>query len=68
MSVIDVMAFRDRQRIDSYVHAFWDAPQIFFGTLSANHYWGPYLTAILLARLIAFGFLMSIIIKRFNRR
>jgi hypothetical protein len=68
MAVIDVMAFGDGQRIDSYIHAFWDAPQIFFGTLSPSYYWKSYLTAILLARLIAFGFLMSIIIKRFNRR
>jgi uncharacterized protein YjbI with pentapeptide repeats len=68
MSLIDVLAFRDRQRLDSYIQALTDAPQVFLGTLSPSHYGGPYLTAILLARLIAFGFLMSIIIKRFNRR
>jgi hypothetical protein len=68
MSLIDVMAFRDPQRLDSYVHAFSDAPQTFLGTLSPSHYRSPYLTAILLARLVAFGFFMSIIIKRFNRR
>ena len=45
-----------------------DAPQVFLGTRTPSNYEGPYLTAILIVRLIAFGFFMSIIIKRFNRR
>jgi hypothetical protein len=32
MSLIDVFAFRDHQRLDSYVRAFADAPRIFLGT------------------------------------
>jgi len=68
ISLIDVVAFRDSQRLDSYVQAFSDAPRIFLGTLSPSRYWGTYLTAILFARLIALGFLLSIIIKRLNRR
>jgi hypothetical protein len=68
MTVIDVMEFRDRQRIDSYLNAFGDAPQIFFGTLSPTHSGAPYLTAVVLVRLTGFGFLMSMITKRLNRR
>jgi len=68
MSIIDVVAFRDAQRFDSYIHAFGDVTKIFFGTLSAPHYPAAYLTAILLARLVWFAFLMSVVVKRANRR
>jgi hypothetical protein len=68
MSLIDVMEFRDRQRLDSFMHALVDAPQIFLGTLFPSNYWSGYLTAILFVRLIALGFFLSIMIKRFNRR
>ena len=68
MSLIDVFAFRDRERVDSYLQALADEPKVFLGTRTPSNYEGPYLTAILIVRLIAFGFFMSIIIKRFNRR
>ncbi|MGB8541025.1 MAG: pentapeptide repeat-containing protein [Candidatus Acidiferrales bacterium] len=69
MAFIDVIAFGDPHRLDSYIHALLKSPQIFLGTASANsHYWGLYLTGVVVARLIAFGFLLSIIIKRSNRR
>ncbi|MBD2214241.1 hypothetical protein H6G27_30915 [Nostoc linckia FACHB-104] len=50
------------------IESFVNAPQIFLGTLSPSNYPIPYLTFILFIRLVAFGFFMSIIIKRFNRR
>lgn len=68
MSLIDAWAFRDPQRIGSYTQALIESPQVFLGTLSPAHYPSWYLTIILLVRLIAFGFFMSIIIKRFSRR
>jgi Pentapeptide repeats (8 copies) len=43
-------------------------PEIFLVTITRSNYPEWYLTSVLLARLIAFGFFMSIIIKRFNRR
>jgi hypothetical protein len=68
MSLVDVVNFRDPQRVGSYVQAFIEAPQILLGTLSPTYYSSSYLTAILLVRLVALGFFMAIIIKRFNRR
>jgi hypothetical protein len=68
MALIDVLVFKDYQRIDSYIQSFVKAPQIFFGTLSPSNYPSTYLTVILFIRLVAFGFFMSILIKRFNRR
>lgn len=68
MTLIDAIAFKDPQRLDSYAQSLLESPQVFLGTLSPKHYPNSYLTAILFVRLIAFGFFMSIIIKRFNRR
>lgn len=68
MSMIDAVAFKDPQRLGSYAQAFFEAPQVFLGTLSPTNYPNSYLTSILLVRLVTFGFFMSIIIKRFNRR
>jgi hypothetical protein len=68
MSALDVFAFKDPKNVGSYGQAFSEMPQIFLGTLSPSHYPSWYLTIILFTRLAAFGFFMSIIIKRFNRR
>ncbi len=68
MSLYDVIAFRDVQRLGSYAQAFVEAPQVLLGTLSPNHYSNLYLTVVLIVRLVALGFFMAIIIKRFNRR
>jgi hypothetical protein len=68
MSVIDVLKFRDAHRIDSYMEALLNAPQVFLGTFAPKNYPLWYLTLILCVRLVTFGFFMSIVIKRFNRR
>jgi len=68
MSLIDVLAFRDPKQIQSYLQAVALTPQLFLGTVSPTHYSSLYLTAILVVRLVAVGFFLSIIIKRFNRR
>jgi hypothetical protein len=68
ISLVDVFVHRDPVRLDSYVHAAILAPQLFLGTSTPNYYPGIYLALIVFARLVGFGFLISIIIKRFNRR
>jgi len=52
----------------SYYLAAIAAPQIFLGTLSPPQYQNGFLTGVQVVRLVFFGFFMSIIIKRFNRR
>lgn len=51
-----------------FVASFWRAPQIFLGITAPNYITSGWLTIIAIVRLIAFGFFMSIVIKRFNRR
>ncbi|HEY6167115.1 MAG TPA: pentapeptide repeat-containing protein [Verrucomicrobiae bacterium] len=68
IAAIDATCFMDAGQLSSYKHAVLRAPQVFLGTLMPKEYPGFYLTLILTVRLIAFGFLMSIIIKRMNRR
>ena len=68
MTIVDVLCFKDRLDIRSYSSALLEAPQVFLGILSPSGYSTFYLTLIVFCRLVTFGFLMSIIIKRFNRR
>ncbi|MCX7097790.1 MAG: pentapeptide repeat-containing protein [Methylococcales bacterium] len=62
------IGFGDPTLVKSYFEALLISPQVFLGILEPYAYPKLYLTAILLVRLIMFGFFMSIIIKRFNRR
>jgi hypothetical protein len=66
--VLLVMPLIDTHSVESYIDGLSHAPQVFLGTISPNRYPSWYLTVILTLRLIAFGFFMSIIIKRLNRR
>lgn len=68
VTINDALVFRDPVLLKSYAEAMVEAPQIFVGTLVPTHYSAAYLTTIVFFRLVTFGFLMSIIIKRFNRR
>jgi hypothetical protein len=68
IATIEVIEFRDPLALNSYKDAFFEAPQVFFGILTPVRYPGSYLTGIAVTRLVAFGFFMSIVIKRFNRR
>ena len=63
-----VISFGNPSSVESYVDAFLMSPQIFLGVVNPPVYPNSYLTVIFLIRLIMFGFFMSIIIKRFNRR
>lgn len=68
MSLFDVFSFSDPTQLSSYWSSFWSMPAVFLGTLSPQHYSESYLAFICFIRLVAIGFFISIIIKRFNRR
>lgn len=66
---VHVIGFEDLSLVKSYGEALLICtPQVFLGVLKPPVYPALYLTGIFLVRLIMFGFFMSIIIKRFNRR
>lgn len=68
IAILDVAKNPSQMTADSLTDAIWRAPQIFFG-VSAPGYISPlWLTSITVSRLVALGFFMSILIKRFNRR
>ncbi|MGL6014244.1 MAG: pentapeptide repeat-containing protein [Shewanella oncorhynchi] len=54
--------------LNYYFESFVLSPQILLGVLSPIGYSSLFITVIVLFRLIMFGFFMSIILKRFNRR
>lgn len=69
MVLIHVLAYGNPWRLDAYLHAFAiEMPATFLGVFAPEHYPKWYLSLITLVRLVAIGFLLSIIIKRFNRR
>ena len=68
ITAIHVIGFGNPSLVESYVEALWMSPQVFLGIVSPTAYPKSYVTLIFLIRLIMFGFFMSIIIKRFNRR
>tara|TARA_Y100000310_G_scaffold63013_1_gene58297 strand:+ start:6908 stop:7717 length:810 start_codon:yes stop_codon:yes gene_type:complete len=68
IAAIHVISFDDKSLVKSYIDALLISPQLFLGVLKPLEYPTYYITVIFLIRLIMFGFFMSIIIKRFNRR
>jgi len=68
MAFVDLIALSQSQNITGYLQSFLNSPQIFLGTLIPSNYPSSYLTLIVIIRLVAFGFFMSIIIKLLNRR
>lgn len=68
ITMIDVYKYGNINEVSSYIDSFISSPQILLGVVSPSHYPDWYLSLIFLIRLIMFGFFMSIIIKRFNRR
>jgi len=68
MALIHIVAFGDPSKVAEYWPAIWEMPQVLLGVSKPAQYPGGYLATIFLARLIAFGFFMAIVIKRFNRR
>jgi len=68
ISLIDVIFFGNPQSVGSYIDSILKSPQIFLGVVEPARYPKLYLTIIFFIRLVMFGFFMSIIIKRFDRR
>ena len=68
ISGVHTFYYEDTNLINSYTEALLISPQVLLGVIKPIEYPSLYLTAILLIRLVMFGFFMSIIIKRFNRR
>lgn len=68
MTIYDVFNFKDATNLRNYLDAFLLMPEVFIGVTSPEKYPKLYLTSIVFIRLVSFGFFMSIIIKRFNRR
>lgn len=68
MTAYEVTKYRNAQEISSYWRALVEAPEVFLGTRVPQQYSHLYITAVLAMRLIIFGALISIILKRYNRR
>jgi hypothetical protein len=68
MTLYDVFVFKDATKINNYWNSFLMTPEIFLGVTSPLNYHKFYLALIVLTRLLAIGFFISILIKRFNRR
>jgi len=68
MTIYDVFVFNDATKINRYWNSFLTMPEIFLGVKSPSNYHKSYLAFIVFTRLVAIGFFLSIIIKRFNRR
>lgn len=68
ITFVDVFKFGNPDQFSSYVNVFLKSPQILLGVELPNYKETWYVTTILFIRLVLFGFFMSIIIKRFNKR
>jgi hypothetical protein len=68
MAILDVFVYGEPGEVGSYFLAFKRSTEIFVGTLTPSDYWKGYLALITCVRLVAVGFFLSIIIKKFNRR
>jgi hypothetical protein len=68
MTISDAIYHGDPSRIQTFINSFPRSFEIFFGTLSPPDYNKGYLALITCVRLVAVGFFLSIIIKKFSRR
>lgn len=68
MTIFEVAAYDDPQRLGSYVSAFESSFAVFLGVLTPPLYAKWYLAIVTLVRLVAMSFFLSIVIKKFNRR
>lgn len=68
ITMYDVFNYGNRNLISNYWFSFMKSPQILFGVNGSSEYPSSFLALVFATRLVMFGFFMSIIIKRFNRR
>jgi hypothetical protein len=68
MALNDTFAYGDPAKVRTYFTSLIKSFAVFFGTLAPDEYGKAYLAMITCVRLVAVGFFLSIIIKRFSRR
>ncbi len=69
MTIYDVISFENPNLSTDWWSGFLRSCEVFMGVpTDFDNYPKPYLTIVTLIRLISIGFLLSIIIKKFNRR
>lgn len=68
MTLIHVCVFERPGEGGGFFSALGQMPQVFLGSLKPTGYPTSYIAFVYFIRLVAFGFFMSILIKRFNRR
>jgi len=68
MTMYEVLTFGDPHVVASYGSAILVSTEVFMGVPAPAGYPNLYIACVTLVRLIAIGFLLSIIIKKFNRR
>jgi hypothetical protein len=68
IALLDVVTNPVELTLTEAMASLWKAPQIFFGVTSPHYISPGWLTVVTITRLIFFGFFMSILLKRFNRR
>lgn len=68
MSTYDTYLCGNTDLVSSYIQSIPRAGAVFVGTLTPEEYSKGYLAIITLIRLVVVGFLLSIILKKFNRR
>jgi hypothetical protein len=68
MTVYEVVFFRDPHVVDNYLAALQDSVDIFIGVPATLEYPPIYIAIVTLLRLLSIGLLLSIVIKKTNRR
>ena len=68
MTIYEVFSFGDPRLVGSYGAAALNSSEVFMGVPGPVEYPKPYIAVVTLVRLVTVGFLLSIIIKKFNRR
>lgn len=68
MTIYEVLSLGDPRIVGSYITGILSSGEVFMGVPTSVEYPHPYIAIVTLIRLIAIGFLLSIIIKKFNRR
>ncbi len=68
ITLMDVFKFGNINKLSDYINSLSNSTQVLFGIEKPQFNSTWYMTIILVTRLVLFGFFMSIIIKRFNKR
>lgn len=64
IALLDAFVYGDPSQVGTYFKSIGQAPQTFLGTAVPSHYASPYVSAITFIRLMAFAFLMAIVLRK----